>query len=220
MASQPQSEGVPMHVYTAIAHVAATLAKTGISKDRENKEQRFKFRGIDQVYQALAPLLVEQRLVIIPRMLSRELHVRTTKSGGAMYDVTVHAAFDFVSAVDGSKHTAQMYGEGMDTADKATNKAMSAAYKYVCFQTFCIPVEGDPDADADTHEETVVEEKRPEGLDQFQAKLALAAEYGEETYRKAWAEGTTELRKWSAEVHEDFKKVAKKRDAENRTVQS
>jgi hypothetical protein len=38
----------------------------------------------------------------------------------------------------------------MDMADKATNKAMSAAYKYACLQAFCIPTEGDNDADAST----------------------------------------------------------------------
>ena len=45
-----------------------------------------------------------------------------------------------------------MIGEAMDSGDKATNKAMSAAYKYAAFQTFAIPTEGTPDADAETHE--------------------------------------------------------------------
>jgi hypothetical protein len=40
----------------------------------------------------------------------------------------------------------------MDSGDKASNKAMSAAYKYAAFQAFCIPTEGDNDADATTHE--------------------------------------------------------------------
>ena len=40
----------------------------------------------------------------------------------------------------------------MDSADKATNKAMSAAYKYAAFQAFAIPTQGDNDADATTHE--------------------------------------------------------------------
>ena len=37
----------------------------------------------------------------------------------------------------------------MDSGDKATNKAMSIAYKYACFQVFCIPTEEmmDPDAE-------------------------------------------------------------------------
>jgi hypothetical protein len=49
-------------------------------------------------------------------------------------------------------HTACTFGEAMDSADKATNKAMSAAFKYVVMQTFCIPTEGDNDADATSHE--------------------------------------------------------------------
>ena len=42
----------------------------------------------------------------------------------------------------------------MDPSDKPTNKAMSAPYKYLAFQTFAIPTEGDNDADAHTHEVT------------------------------------------------------------------
>lgn len=57
-----------------------------------------------------------------------------------------------MSAVDGSRHTVSTFGEAMDSADKATNKAMSAAYKYMAMQTFCIPTEGDNDADATTPE--------------------------------------------------------------------
>jgi hypothetical protein len=68
-----------------------------------------------------------------------------------LFYVTVEAEFDFVSSQDGSKHTVKTYGEAMDSGDKATNKAMSAAYKYAAFQTFCIPTEGDNDADAHTH---------------------------------------------------------------------
>jgi hypothetical protein len=71
--------------------------------------------------------------------------------GNALFYVTVEAEFDFVSSIDGSKHTVTMFGEAMDSGDKATNKAMSAAYKYAMFQAFCIPTEGDNDADAQTH---------------------------------------------------------------------
>ena len=67
-----------------------------------------------------------------------------------MFYVTVEAEFDLVSADDGSKHTIRTFGEAMDSGDKATNKAMSAAFKYAAFQAFCIPTEGDNDADAHT----------------------------------------------------------------------
>lgn len=143
-----------MEVYKAINAVQAALSKTGISKDRQTTGggASFKFRGIDDVYAAVSPLLAEHKLCIIPRCIARTYVERQTKSGGALFYVTVEAEFDFVSAVDGTKHTARTFGEAMDSGDKATNKAMSAAYKYAAFQTFAIPTEGDNDADAHVHE--------------------------------------------------------------------
>jgi hypothetical protein len=141
-----------MEVYKAIAAVQGELAKTGISKDRKNQSQGYSFRGIDDVYAALSPLLAKHSLCVIPRMIDREVLERVNSKGTALFYVTVKAEFDFVSAVDGTKHTACTFGEAMDSGDKATNKAMSAAYKYAAFQAFAIPTEGDNDADSHTHE--------------------------------------------------------------------
>ena len=146
-----------MIVYKAINAVQAELAKSGISKDRNNAQQGYKFRGIDDVYNALAPILSRNGLCILPRVTSRDVVERQTKNGGALFYVTVGMEFDFVSSEDGSKHTIAMYGEAMDSGDKATNKAMSAAYKYACMQAFSIPTEGDNDADAHTHEVKAVQ---------------------------------------------------------------
>jgi hypothetical protein len=67
--------------------------------------------------------------------------------------VTVKVEFHFVSVNDpSSKHVVVVFGEAMDSGDKATNKAMSAAYKYACLQVFCIPTEGDNDADGSSHD--------------------------------------------------------------------
>ena len=146
-----------MKVYKAIAAVMAEMAKHGIAKDRRNTQgSGYNFRGIDDVYNALAPLLSASGLVILPRMIGRTCEERQSKSGGNLFYVTVEAEFDLVSADDGSKHTIRTFGEAMDSGDKATNKAMSAAFKYAAFQAFCIPTEGDNDADAHTH---VVEPK-------------------------------------------------------------
>lgn len=138
------------NVYQLIATVASELAQDGISKNRKNQQQGYQFRGIDDVYNALAPVIAKHGLVILPRILAREISERQAKGGGVLFSVVVEAEFDFVSSHDGSKHTVKTYGEAMDSADKATNKAMSAAYKYAAFQTFCIPTEGDNDADAHT----------------------------------------------------------------------
>ena len=142
-----------MKVYQAINAVQGDLAKTGIAKTRTNSQGAgFKFRGIDDVYNAIAPLLADHGLCILPRMISRICEERTSRSGGALFYVTVEAEFDFVAVEDGSKHTVKTYGEAMDSGDKATNKAMSSAYKYACFQSFAIPLEGEPDSEASTFE--------------------------------------------------------------------
>ncbi|MGX8939305.1 ERF family protein [Symbiopectobacterium sp. Eva_TO] len=138
-------------VYAAISAVAAELAERGISKEKKQGSQvTYAFRGIDDVYNALAPALVRNKLLILPRCTERTSCERTSKNGGALFYITVRAEFDFVSTEDGSIHTVVTYGEAMDTSDKATNKAMSIAYKYAAFQAFCIPTEEtaiDPDAE-------------------------------------------------------------------------
>jgi hypothetical protein len=141
-----------MKVYQAIAAVMGDLAKTGISKDQTNTFDKYKFRGIDDVYNALAPLLSRHGLVVLPRVLERTSEERVSQKGGAVFYVTVKAEFDFVAAEDGSKHTVCAYGEAMDRGDKGTNKAMTAAYKYAMFEAFCIPTEGADDADKESHE--------------------------------------------------------------------
>jgi hypothetical protein len=157
-----------MNVYQCINAVQKELSKTGISKDRTNSQgSGYKFRGIDDVYNAVAPLLAQHGLCILPRMIARLCDERQSKSGGALFYVTVEAEFDFVSAEDGTKHTVRTFGEAMDSGDKATNKAMSAAYKYAAFQAFSIPTEGDNDADMHTHEVTprAAKPKLPDQLD-------------------------------------------------------
>jgi hypothetical protein len=142
-----------MEVYKSIAAVAGELATKGISKDSRNQAQGFNFRGIDAVYNALAPLLVKHSLCILPRCIERNCVERVNHKGTALFYVTVKCEFDLVSAIDGSKHTVVTFGEAMDSGDKATNKAMSSAYKYAAFQAFCIPTEETSvDADAESHE--------------------------------------------------------------------
>jgi hypothetical protein len=141
-----------MEVYKAISAVTAEMSKVGISKDNKNTQQNYKFRGIDDVYGALSPMLARNRLCILPRVMERTVSEQQSKSGGVLFYTVLKVEFDLVSAEDGSKHTICTVGEAMDSGDKSSNKAMSAAYKYACFQAFCIPTEGDNDADGQTHE--------------------------------------------------------------------
>ncbi|WP_368753461.1 ERF family protein [Klebsiella pneumoniae] len=175
-------------VYAAISAVAGELAEKGISKAiKKGSQVNYAFRGIDDVYNALAPALVKHKLLILPRCTERSCCERTSKNGGALFYVTVRAEFDFVSTEDGSIHTVVTYGEAMDSGDKATNKAMSIAYKYAAFQAFCIPTEEttvDPDYEA--------HQVRPADADQILADFTAYAgsennpKALQDNYVKAW----------------------------------
>jgi hypothetical protein len=162
-------------VYQKIAAVQAELAKVGISKSRQNQApgQSYNFRGIDEVYNTLAPMMASHGLCILPRIVEHSLSERgKTKNGAAIFSAIVTAEFDFVSADDGSIHVVRTMGEAMDSSDKATNKAMSAAYKYAALMTFAIPTEGDNDADAHTPQVVAQDQPQPVSDDDW-AKIAM-----------------------------------------------
>ncbi len=91
-----------------------------------------------------------------PRCVSEqhELKEVTRGSGKAGVDkhVTIMMEYDFF-AEDGSKVTVgPIPAEGLDSGDKATNKALSAALKYALIQTFSIPTEDMAEADLESPE--------------------------------------------------------------------
>lgn len=139
-------------VYRCVCEVQGMLAKEGIAKSRRNEQQKYQFRGIDDVYNALASCMAAVGLVIIPSYSERSVVERKSSTGGTLFVVSVVGKYEFVSRKDGSRFVAgPFFGEAMDSGDKATNKAMSASYKYMALQVFAIPTEGDNDADATTH---------------------------------------------------------------------
>lgn len=134
-------------IYKAIADVIADVGSVG--KDKVNKQQGFKFRSVDDVYNALHPALAKNKVFIVPEILDQQREMHQTKSGTQMVLVICKIRFTFY-AEDGSYIQSVIIGEGLDTGDKATNKAMAIAYKYACFQVFCIPTEemADPDSES------------------------------------------------------------------------
>lgn len=134
-------------VYSAIHAVTAAFSRGGIPAKGRNREDDYDYRCIDDLYAALSPLLAEHKLCVLPRVLERTSSERIGSDGEALTCVAVRSAFDLVSVDDGSVHTIEAFGEALDHSDKATAKAMTAAYKSAMFEAFCIPVIGAEDAD-------------------------------------------------------------------------
>lgn len=59
------------HVYRAILGVMGDIGKQGVGKTKRNTQQNYDFRGIDDLMQALSPLLVKHELLILPKVLNR-----------------------------------------------------------------------------------------------------------------------------------------------------
>jgi hypothetical protein len=138
-----------MKIFEAMSGVMADMQAVG--KDQKNQQQGFKYRGIDQVYNALHPLLAKHKVFTTPEVLDKHREERTNKNGTILAFVTMRIKYTFWCE-DGSSVSCTVEGEGMDSGDKASNKAMAIAHKYALLQTFCIPTEDMSDPDAEVYE--------------------------------------------------------------------
>jgi hypothetical protein len=136
-------------IYAAIVGVMQDVGAVG--KNDKNKQQGFMYRGIDAVMNALQPAMIKNKLFVVPTVLSEERTERKTDKGSVLFYTRLKINYTFY-AEDGSRISAEVIGEAMDSGDKATNKAMSIAYKYACFQVFCIPTEEMHDPDGESHD--------------------------------------------------------------------
>ena len=131
--------------------IGQAIGKIGaIGKDKKNAQQGFMYRGVDQVYNALNPVMAELGIFFTPEILDQKREERTTKTGAVLTYTILTIRFT-VYAPDGSNISMTVVGEGMDSGDKSANKAMSVAMKYAMFQLFCIPTEEMKDPDADCY---------------------------------------------------------------------
>lgn len=136
-------------IYKAIPEIMGEINAVG--KNKKNAQQGFMYRGIDDVMNAINPALVKHHVFIVPEIMEQKREERTTSRGSNLIYSICKMRFRFC-AEDGSNIEAVTIGEGMDSGDKATNKAMAIAFKYACFQVFCIPTEEMKDPDAETPE--------------------------------------------------------------------
>ncbi|NUV54528.1 hypothetical protein G6W51_16750, partial [Streptomyces coelicolor] len=130
--SHTLNQAVPS-VYELMARVMRDVRNIG--KNGRNESQNYSFRGVDDAIGALAQPLRDHGVVMTPEVLDFKTEIR-----GRQNAVMMRVAFHFHGPA-GDKVTAVTMGEGSDFADKASNKAMSAALKYALIHTFMIPVD-------------------------------------------------------------------------------
>jgi hypothetical protein len=130
---------------------AIMLEIPSIGKDRKNTGQGYNFRGIDDIYNFVQPLLAKHSVFMTAEILDDRHEERQSKSGGVIMYRVLKMRYSFVAA-DGSSVATDAVGEGMDSGDKASAKAMSIAQKYAILQMFLVPTEEPKDPEIDNHE--------------------------------------------------------------------
>lgn len=141
-----------MNIYQSINAIMDECP--AIAKKQRNEQQKFMYRGVDVVMNVFQPLLAKYKVFVVPEVLDTIREERLSKSGGNIIYTVLKVKYTFF-AEDGSFICATVQGEGMDSADKSANKAMSVAFKYAMFQVFCIPTEEMRDPDDESLEESV-----------------------------------------------------------------
>ncbi len=136
-----------MNIYESIAAVQSDVEFIGKDKQVQSGGS-YKYRGVDQVLNTLHPLFAKHKVFAVPEVLEiMEREIRKTAKGGEVLYQVLKVRYSFF-AEDGTSISATVIGEAMDSGDKVSNKCMSVAYKYACFQMLSIPTEetcADPD---------------------------------------------------------------------------
>ncbi|MBF6063036.1 ERF family protein [Nocardia terpenica] len=133
-----------MKIHEAIIEVKASIGAVG--KNQQNNQQRYRFRGVDDVINAVSPAL--NSFGVIVRPIATELAVAEVPTAGGKRQAWVTGTVTYrFQGPEGDFLDAEVATEAMDLSDKATAKAMSVAYRIVMVQTFNLPTdEPDPDA--------------------------------------------------------------------------
>lgn len=169
-------------IYSRIGLVMRDLPAIG--KEQKNTQQGWMFRGIDMIMNYVEPLFVKHGVFMVPQVLDSIREERQTLKGGTLIYTKLRIKYTFYATSDGSSIEAVVDGEGMDSGDKSTNKAMAVAMKYALFQVLCIPTEEMAipermvDPDQETPEESVPKPQKAKSMKTLM-NAALEA-YGKE----------------------------------------
>lgn len=123
---------------------------THVGKEGFNEQQRYRFRGIDGVMNAVGPALRKAGVVVIPILDTAEHRDVQTSTGKSSRETTVTVTYRF-HGPHGDYIDTRVPGESMDFGDKGTPKAMSVAFRTALLQVLCLPTD-EPDSDDQTYE--------------------------------------------------------------------
>lgn len=144
-------------IFTLLPLVSKAIGAIG--KDSKNVQQNYNYRGIEAVMNACHEALTQHGVTVVPTVIDQKREERDTKNGGKLIYSILTVKYACI-APDGSFIEGVVVGEGMDSGDKASNKALSTAYKYFMGQVFSIPFDT-LDSETESHEVMTGNKNKP-----------------------------------------------------------
>jgi hypothetical protein len=139
-----------MKIFSLIPKIMEDVG--AISKTRQMAKEAggYAFRGIEDMYSAVHPAFVKHGVFCAPEVIeAQNTVIEGTNSQGLKKTSfrTLLRVKHWFYASDGSSVTVTTQGEGVDSGDKASNKAMSQAMKYAFIELLSIPTKDIEDPD-------------------------------------------------------------------------
>ena len=131
-----------------MGRVLADVPAVGKNSQAPSNMGGYAFRGIEDVLAALKPAMARHGVFCIPDVIERLPTERTLQGGKVMFVMDLCIRWTFYGPA-GDTLTSTCWGQGTDMGDKATQKAMTSAFKSMLMQTFVI---GDAASDAEAHD--------------------------------------------------------------------
>lgn len=184
---------------------------TAIGKGKKNQAQGYSFRGIDDLYNELHGLFAKHGLFCSSEIVNAIREERESKAKTVMIYSIIDIKFTFY-ALDGSNVSSVMRGEAMDSGDKASNKAASAALKYALLQMFMIPTEEEKDTEHQSPEVKYKSVKQP-----VEPREIEQAEIDKILYAMTFTSNVDELTELYTKTPADIRKLLKEEFAKKGT---
>jgi len=138
--------------WPAVAKLMAKLAKAsslvrGVEQDGENKDQHYAFVSYQEVASAVRHALSDAGLAFMVNHTEREDSAGQSKSGATYSKVKLTGTLTFADGETGAMWSIHAWGDGMDYADKALSKAITALVKYPLMRIFLLSSRDDVEPD-------------------------------------------------------------------------
>lgn len=131
-----KTEGPTGLIYQRMA--AALPDVEAVSKSRKNAEQKYAYRGAEDIMNAIHPVLAKHKIFIVQDWEEMIQKDGESSKGSKFTETTMKMVFNFTTD-DGSSIAVRVPSQGRDYGDMGVYKCMTMAFKYALAFTFCVP---------------------------------------------------------------------------------